>query len=112
MTDQQDKKLIAEFMDYHHEGKYIILSDNSKLKYHTDWNWLMSVVKKIEALEVVIFFHINYTKYHNLLNDVRIHINSTKNHIISSLEEHKDNKIKATYFTVVEFIKWYNQQGE
>lgn len=78
--------------------------------YHKDWNWLMPVVEKIEALKVVKTFNIGYNKNHDLLNDVSIYTSTTKKLIISSLQEHKNSKIKATYFAIIEFIKWYNKE--
>ena len=72
---------------------------NDNLKFHTDWNWLMEVVKKIESLgyRVTIVRHI-----------CRIDLTEESKLIIS--EDIK--KIEAVYSACLEFIKWYNKQNQ
>ncbi len=69
------------------------------LKYHSSWDWLMPVVEKIESLGYCVFQQ----------NDacwIKVGRVGMKMPIISNLAE---NKKEATWLTVVEFIKWYNQ---
>ena len=89
---QKDNKLIAEFMGL------TIITDNisyfdtnyKALKnYHSDWNWLMQVIKQI--VESGIFIRYDNNKFY-------------KN--ISKFE------IKSSYKSCVEFIKYYNQQNK
>ena len=58
------------------------------LKFHSDWNWLMEVIKQI--VESGIFIRYDNNKFY-------------KN--ISKFE------IKSSYKSCVEFIKWYNKNA-
>ena len=89
----KDNKLIAEFM-----GMVVSDSDNytselhtnvvADLKYHTEWNWLMPVGEKIDAM-----FGEN--------DEVDDAINRVHNAVLSF-------DIDNTYRAIVEFIKTYN----
>ena len=77
-----------------------------QMKFHKDWNWLISVVEKIESLEFIdregrfnissVCFDENYTTFI---------IDGTK----GIIQVEGETKIEAVYNAVVEFIKWYNQ---
>lgn len=98
--------LIAEFMNYEKQtwsyndavAYYTPFKENSlfsdKLKFHTDWNWLMQVVEKIfNTCEItpdeldyewgILFKQIHNSFYYP--------------------------KIEAVYNACIEFIKWYNE---
>lgn len=97
----ENNRLIAKFMEskvtidtYFINGMYMTINE-SDLKYHSDWNWLMQVVEKIESLNVVVEIRENVC-----------YIETTPNDYYSELEE---TKIQATYNAVVRFIKWYNE---
>lgn len=101
-----DNELIAEFMGLkrHHKETHLLWvpiydSWNSKerLEYHRDWSWLMPVVEKIEheGHEVDIY-----------KNACEIDMEE------GMIREVAENKIKATYKAVVEFIKCYNSQKQ
>ena len=70
-----------------------------ELEFHSDWNWLMEVVEKIESLgyRIEIVKHI-----------CRIYLSNKETIIISE----NTPKIEAVYNAVVEFIKWYNNQNK
>jgi hypothetical protein len=110
MNTEENNKLIANFMGLNlYRSKWYkstlatekIICKENELQYHSDWNWLMEVVDKIESLD----FNFNITsrdatvlKNHGAIYQTLIYrIDGTK-------------KIKAVYNTCVEFIKWYNQQ--
>lgn len=106
-----DNELIAEFMGgrkeivtYKKEGGYIEgtvlwwdLFDESGctryLDFDSSWDWLMPVVEKIEheGHEVDIY-----------KNACEINMEE------GMIREVAGDKIKATYRSVVEFIKWHN----
>lgn len=105
-----NNKLIAEFMGNHiKESKnyYEFFAINSKpysveeLKFHSDWNWLMEVVEKIENLGFEFFIVESRCKIaHNTDKSIEILIGF----------ELVSKKIESVYYNCVEFIKWYNQQ--
>ena len=70
---------------------------NFDLYYHSSWDWLMPVVEKIEkecSHEVVIF-------------STHCNVNQGKTHDMGYIGG--KTKIEAVYKSVIEFIKWYNQ---
>lgn len=84
-----DNKLLAEFMEYTHNGKYITIEDETS--YDTDWNWLMPVVVKIQNIKTI----------------------NTKGYEVWPFKLNAtlcEADIKTTYKAVVNFIRWYNKQ--
>lgn len=84
-------------------NKEKVINNISKYsKYHSDWNWLMKVVEKIEVLGYN--FQITSKDATVLQNHAAIY---------QSLIYRIDGttKIQATYQTILEFIKWYNLQN-
>jgi hypothetical protein len=122
MNTTENNKLIAEFMGFENHLKnngvtkvyidnkeYIqnwecfnkeknVLITPIEMKFHSDWNWLMEVVEKIESLKVIVEIRENVC-----------YIETSSKNYYSELE---DTKLQATYKAVVEFIKWYNQQNQ
>jgi hypothetical protein len=109
---ENNNKLIAEFMGL--EEIYTPLLNiyeisetetclETDLAYHTDWNWLMPVVEKIE--------HIDSIDVNILTNGTRIYEWRSGGKVIidNSADISFSNKIEHTYHAVVEFIKWYNE---
>jgi hypothetical protein len=104
---ETNNKLLAEFMGFQqtnigwYDAEEVLLRaerDNTfdNLKFHSDWNWLMQVVEKIESLGVVVEIRENVC-----------YIETTPTDYYSELE---DTKIQATYNACVDFVKWYNTQ--
>ena len=100
----ENNKIIAEFLNLTSQvifEQVFAVSENGKtnfykkdeLKFHSDWNWLMEVVEKIERLE------------NNLKNETREEF--TQFQKVLSLPIY--TKIEAVYNACVEFIKWYNE---
>ena len=78
-----------------------------ELEFHSDWNWLMEVVEKIENLQDE-----NNCAIYNVQTEqcfVEIIINHTSETIV---EVDSNSKIQAVYRACVEFIKWYNKQNK
>ena len=69
--------------------------DDTKYCWHTDWNWLMEVVQKIESLGYVFIIEGGKAEFGEMVSKTRCFINK--------------NKITSTYTAVVEFIKEYNK---
>ena len=70
-----------------------------ELKYHSSWDWLMSVVEKIESVQA---WHVEIST-----DSCTLHNGLLKEPIF---ETYMKTKIEATYNAVVEFIKWYNKE--
>lgn len=101
--------LLAEFMGAEIEGlnyKFIaydnikVCMHPNRLNYHTDWNWLMQVVEKIEDLGNDVSITTNY---------IQIAFDEGEQFIVA-----EDTKIKidTLYNACVEFVKWYNSSKE
>ena len=122
-TITEKNKLIAEFMGLGKAEPYYIEDENNQetnlvfstgLKYNTDWNWLMEVVKKIEKTTI--------RETHGQFNEnecestISISIENTFCQILSNgaflneiISINGESKIEAVYSACVEFVKWYNE---
>jgi|TARA_R110000751_G_scaffold76275_7_gene153742 hypothetical protein len=102
-----DNKLIAEFMGLETpDGCYFEhltkkgnrkLTHHILLNYHTSWDWLMTVVEKIEGLRDE-----NGNAYRFTIDMCNAQIEETNIEILGGAF-----KIDTTYKAVVEFIKQY-----
>ncbi len=124
----ENNKIIAEFMGALwniHSNKYgignaefITIGEKTnvvkavnhykleELLYHSDWNWLMEVILKINQFE--------NQRFSCLINsmDCKIHDNERNKFIVDSYGRFTpDELFKSIYTCVVYFIKWYNNQN-
>lgn len=106
MKTTENNKLIAEFMGFIEcnestyqccFGKINRVLPPQYMEFHTDWNWLMQVVEKIESLGFIFKLTTGSSTF--LKKDEVLIWNDG---FIG------DSKIQATYNACVEFIKWYN----
>ena len=114
MNTTENNKLIAEFMGLKPKnifGYWGISKDHVSVnckteaeafesfckstKYHSDWNWLMQVVEKIEI-----------SGYYLQIDSIGCII--SKNNI-DLVTVNSRTKIDAVYTACVEFINWYNK---
>jgi hypothetical protein len=111
-TTTQNNILIAEFMGYsqphpdYRSTTYWYKEGESPLvilSFDRDWNWLMDVVGKIESLGYV---HSIYGNFSTFLKK------GTFNELIWVDEFRGNTKLEAVYISVIEFIKWYNEQNK
>lgn len=116
----ENNKLIAEFMEaqvtidtYFITGMYMTISEND-LKYHSDWNWLMEVVEKIESLGVN-FWSVKSKVKLTIVGELAKKLNSslydTEFEGYDFIYTQENSKKEAVYNACVEFIKWYNQNS-
>lgn len=94
---------VFEFNDQNLRGTFTVNENDSgyltPLSYDKSWDWLMPVVEKIENLGFEFFIVENRCKVkHNTDKSIEV---------LSYLEG--GTKLEITYQTVVEFIKWYNE---
>ena len=76
-------------------------------KFHSDWNWLMKVVEKIESIEDGVYQVDILQEGCKILKKCSLLIDKT----VSKLEPYS-TKIKSVYLACIEFIKWYNEQNK
>jgi len=138
MNTTENNKIIAEFLTgikadvfhlpqfqyYTTEGVFKDYFTFNQLEFHSDWNWLMEVVEKIESLDINQFakqlgreditpiegkFYLSvYDCQAEFLASVYYwqHDND-----INGLKKVKgETKIQAVYNACLEFIKWHNEQ--
>ena len=116
----ENNKLIAEFLGFqsttlgwfdNEEHLINVEKDNTfdDLKFHSDWNWLMEVVGKIQLLDIV---HDNTRNYDNVFKEWQCTFSpSYKTHDFGYIVgKSKNSEIESVYNACVEFIKWYNKQ--
>ena len=73
--------------------------------YHSDWNWLMEVVEKIEETEI----ENNILMLESIGNEAKFIYDDGCRFLNSNIGE---TKIEAVYNACLEFIKWYNEQNK
>ena len=91
---------------------YVFVRD---LIFHSDWNWLMAVVEKIENIKIKDYsISTDITDDKTFINVWHYGDGGKWSILISNLnEEYKDfNKMQRTYKAVVKFINFYNKQKE
>ena len=125
----ENNKIIAEFLDWGFDDlsetfetpflklvdpnafgdeQYSCKLQDFELEFHSDWNWLMRVVEKIENLQDennCAIYNVQIEQSFTEIID-----NHTSETIIYDIDA--DSKIEAVYNTVIEFIKWYNEQNK
>jgi hypothetical protein len=117
----EGNKLIAEFMgmkqgkdfadfngrwsgDWFDAKNAINGCRNEILSFHSDWNWLMPVIEKIEILGYVT--EISGNRERSFASIGIENTNEYPSRIGYGMEFLK--KIDATYYAVIQFINWYN----
>lgn len=90
----ENNKLIAEFMGWEHsKNEDIDAYEMSNLKYHTSWDWLMPVVKRLSeemSCGKIEELHDFYELFYYGLYEANI------------------NKV---YSAILQFIQWFNTQN-
>lgn len=96
MTTTEKNAEIAKFMQY--DGHMY----DRDLKYHSDWNWLMGCISKIQELDNGFYF-------------VKIHTGGCFIHPINDTKDYKAKQYgkvpkEYVYNAVYQFVVWHNQQ--
>lgn len=89
--------IIDQIEDGENEQHYFL---PEQMLFHSDWNWLMEVVEKIESLgyDSEIIYRLDDGGHCCYLNDSPV------------FSSQMGSKIEAVYNACLEFIKWYNEQ--
>lgn len=125
-TIEKNNRMIAEFMGVkpkmespdvytYSDGVFFMCRENNPekvmdaiagyVKYHTSWDWLMPVVEKIESFQDGK--EGDAMRCHLYDVEIRQHSCIIESVGIEMLGFH--SKIEATYFAIVAFIEWYNE---
>ena len=112
MTNEEiiaGNKLIAEFMGGvldSPQSKYYYFTEKGRyeteLKYHSSWDWLMSVVEKIESLGY-------WVEVKTIKIGSRAAIGLYNYDVPPIANKFTLLKISAVWLACLEFIKWYNE---
>lgn len=125
----ENNTLIAQFMGLDEDNRYVPtemlphkdynlyqgIFEMRELQFHISWDWLMPVVEKIESLEfngrsvwttIKTFKTSHKNNYHEMM--FRVYKEDGESFLFEYDSEWFDTKITAVYFSVIEFIKWYN----
>ena len=100
-------ELLKDLLDSKNGFININIDIYEQCKFHSDWNWLMKVVEKIESIEDGIYQVDILQEGCKILKKCSLLIDKT----VSKLEP-DTTKIKSVYLACVEFIKWYNEQNK
>lgn len=134
-----DNELIAEFMGFdrvelytdidgndHHFYKYPFEKGtpypwfkpyrSEQMEFHTSWDWLMPVVEKIMDTELPNGKYANYVEF-SITNHDNIGWIFWNKNIPGDQNQQQSypmggTRISRVYRSVVEFIKWHNQQSK
>ena len=77
----------------------------NRLNYHTDWNWLMQVVEKVESLEDNRFLFQISTR-----QGFYAEIRERFSYETKIEDAYGKTRIESVYNACVSFVKWYNNQ--
>ena len=127
----EGNKLIAEFMGGKHNGgsyynfyeglqiqgltEYQLPASwiETDLKYHTSWDWLMSVILKIGEYKYIEDGQSAFNDYAFVRSFGYKTDNGTYLFRINRQQVFEgDTVISAAWFAICDFIKWYNQESK
>lgn len=74
------------------------------MKFHSDWKWIMEVVKAIEKLRFLVVIQSNFCQ----IQEIGAKANNFKPLIIASL--YSNTKEEAVVQTINKFLIWYNNE--
>lgn len=109
------------FMVREHNPEKVMEAIVGYVKYHSSWDWLMPVLDKIEKMGATIRINSNFNQF-NKRNFHQVTIEIVSGELSKSgkafwgdgykYQKHSDtseNKMEAIYSSVIDFIKWYNE---
>jgi len=109
---ENDNDVIAKFLETQSDNgyKYPIgpgWCTSKHLQYHNNWNWIIVVVEKIEAMTSNSGGHWGVYIHSNccVIQDTKWHQDHSKWYWA---EDYGNTKIEAVWLAVVKWIQWYN----
>jgi len=124
-NEQEFNKLCAEFFEWEFVYKkgyvngYSTIINNFigseyvpiiHLKFHSDWNWIMEVVEKIEHIKKYSIGIDSHPSYGTSVLIQHAHINGVYDLVIK--ESTHWNKKEAVVEAIWQFLNWYNEQKQ
>ncbi len=100
----ENNKLIAKFMgedSNYYQNHYYSKTDLAIPPNQIEWNWLMEVVEKIESL----YFEVLIGRISCQINEILNRKNPISVFVCGDITSKKE----IVYMSVIQFIKWYNQ---
>jgi hypothetical protein len=89
MKTLERNKLIAEFMGvYNYNSEWTEEANAEQYKYHTSWDWLMPVLKKINLKLTPQ----NYDEWRMISKPTEYTIESVHNQAVQFIKLHNENK--------------------
>lgn len=126
MTIEEGNKLIASFdgkkrdadapwwrgFDYIHHG-YASMHE-ANLQYHYSWSWLMPAVEKIEILSTEFdgYFGVHIFSNGCTIQGTRFNPSIENPNYAYFNDVTLSTKIESTWYAVVQFIQWWNQNKQ
>lgn len=114
ITQEEGNKLIAEFMEIPKCGRCkdcgayqfspAIIFHPKEMTYHSSYDWIMPVVKKIKEMKHPVNFYQSHIQ-----NTVEIY-SMVDRHYIVRVSDTIEKPITILWLAVVEFIEWFNKQ--
>ena len=90
------------------KNQYLCRSHND-LKYYNSFDWLITAVEKVESLECPINGKFGVYINGNNCSIQATNIFQSDDNTCYFNDHYDDNKLKATYNSIVDFIKWYTK---
>ncbi len=84
-----------------------------EMYFHSDWNWIMEVVEKIDNIFVFEDYSISMTLETDGLSIITVHYyqpDRTKQKRTKQFTSKSKNKKEAVVEAIWQFLNWYNEQ--
>jgi hypothetical protein len=89
-------------------------------KFHSDWNWIMEVVEKIESLKYLIditdnevYVNSNLIKQKNVTDGGTMNSHNEKYYpVIVEITDERLSKKEAVVKAINQFLIWYNENNK
>jgi hypothetical protein len=110
-NEKEYNRLCAEFLgeeitEYFVETQMDLRGSN-ELMFHSDWNWIMEVVEKIEHIKKYSIGIDSHPSYGTSVLIQHAHINGVYDLVIK--ESTHWNKKEAVVQSIWQFLNWYNE---
>jgi hypothetical protein len=92
----------SKYPNFIKNNEHLKVDNSDNLPFHSNWNWLMEVVEKIESIGAVVTIG-------RMKTDIQ-YLHPIKSYINCDISIASGVKINHIYASCVDFVKWYNTQ--